>query len=177
MDRFTVSLDEELLARFDDYVQRKGYQNRSEAVRDILRDRLEAERLQTGTGKGHCIASLSYIYNHHERELSRRLTQAQHAHHDLTLSTLHVHLDHENCMEVAVLRGPTSEVKRFADEICAETGVRHGKLNAVPVDLRMAHSHHSHGGHAHEAHDHGHGHKHGHEEPHAHQHLHSVPKS
>ncbi|TAN52001.1 MAG: nickel-responsive transcriptional regulator NikR [Rhodospirillales bacterium] len=166
MDRFTVSLDEELLARFDDFIQRKGYQNRSEAVRDILRESLETERLEQGEAKGHCIASLSYIYNHHERELSRRLTQAQHAHHDLMLSTLHVHLDHENCMEVAVLRGPTAMVKRFADGICAETGVRHGKLNAVPVEIEGTHSHHHHGRHTH---DHAHAHDH--------QHLHSVPKS
>lgn len=168
MDRFTVSLEEELLARFDAYIQQKGYQNRSEAVRDILRETMETERLQAEKPEGHCIASLSYIYNHHERELARRLTQAQHAHHDLTLSTLHVHLDHENCMEVTVLRGPTAEVKRFAGEICAETGVRHGKLNAVPVEIKATHSHHSHG---HHAHDHHHGHDH------AHQHVHSVPKS
>jgi CopG family nickel-responsive transcriptional regulator len=170
MDRFTVSLEEELLERFDAYLQKRGYQNRSEAVRDILRATLEGERLEAEKPEGHCIASLSYIYNHHERELSRRLTQAQHAHHDLTLSTLHVHLDHENCMEVTVLRGPTAEVKRFADEICAETGVRHGKLNAVPVEIEGAHSHHTHKGHQH---GHGHDHDHGH----THAHLHSIPKS
>ncbi|CAA6604120.1 putative nickel-responsive regulator [Rhodospirillaceae bacterium LM-1] len=171
MDRFTVSLEEELLERFDAFIQRKGYQNRSEAVRDILRDTLETERLKASKPEGHCIASLSYIYNHHERELARRLTQAQHAHHDLTLSTLHVHLDHENCMEVTVLRGPTADVKRFADEICAETGVRHGKLNAVPVSIEQTHSHHGQGEKGHHAHAHDHAHSH------AHQHVHSVPKS
>jgi CopG family nickel-responsive transcriptional regulator len=152
MDRFTVSLDEELLAQFDDYIHRRGYVNRSEAVRDILRDKLEAERL-TEERSGSCVASLSYIYNHHERELARRLTEASHAHHDLTLSTMHVHLDHENCMEVAILQGPIEKVRRFADAINAETGVRHAKLNAVPVVKRVSAGHH----HAHE-HDHPHVH-------------------
>lgn len=177
MDRFTVSLEEELLSRFDAYIQDKGYQNRSEAVRDILRETLERQRMQSERPEGHCIASLSYVYNHHERELARRLTQAQHAHHDLTLSTLHVHLDHENCMEVTVLRGPAADVKRFADEICAETGVRHGKLNAVPVEIEGAHSHHGKGGRHYPDHNPAHDHQHGHSHPHPHQHLHSVPKS
>ncbi|OAN45277.1 nickel-responsive transcriptional regulator NikR [Magnetospirillum moscoviense] len=175
MDRFTVSLDEELLAQFDDYIRRRGYQNRSEAVRDILRQTLDSERLTEDQG-GDCVACLSYIYNHHERELSRRLTQASHDHHDLTLSTLHVHLDHENCMEVAILRGQTAEVRRFADAITAETGVRHGKLNAVPVETRVGHGHHHHG-HDHHSHGHDHGHGHDHDHGHATPHVHSRPKT
>lgn len=170
MDRFTVSLEEELLDRFDAYIQAKGYQNRSEAVRDILRETLEREKLAAAEPEGFCIASLSYVYNHHERELARRMTEAHHAHHDLTLSTLHVHLDHENCMEVAVLRGPVRDVKRFAGEICAETGVRHGKLNAIPVEIEAAHSHHEQGRHRP-------GHDHDHDHGHHHHHVHSVPKS
>lgn len=164
MDRFTVSLDEDLLAQFDDYIRRRGYQNRSEAVRDVLRRTLDGERLDQDKG-GDCVACLSYIYNHHERELSRRLTQASHDHHDLTLSTLHVHLDHEHCMEVAILRGPVGEVQSFADAITAETGVRHGKLNAVPVETKVGHGHHHH-------------HHHHHDHTHAHgPHVHSRPKT
>ena len=166
MDRFTVSLEAELLQQFDDYIRRRGYKKRSEAVRDILREKLEAERLAEERG-GHCIACLSYIYNHHERQLARRLTQASHDHHDLTLSTVHVHLDHENCMEVAILRGPTAEVGHFADSIIGETGVRHGKLNAVPVEV-------SHGAHAH-AHAHAHAPAHDHRT--GRRHLHSRPKT
>ena len=149
MERFTVSLDGKLLEQFDRYMQRHGYSNRSEAVRDILRERLEAERL-VDDESGQCVACLSYIYNHHERELSRRLTDAQHASHDLVRSTLHVHLDHENCMEVAVLQGETATVRKFADGVIAETGVRHGNLSAVPVETRVAgkhaYHHHTHGG-------------------------------
>ena len=129
MDRFTVSLNEDLMAQFDEYIHHRGYKNRSEALRDILRDRLEGERLKeadNGNGKGHCVACLSYIYNHHERELSRRLTQAGHSHHNLVQSTLHVHLDHDNCMEVVILQGRTSDVKNHANAITAETGMRHG---------------------------------------------------
>ena len=158
MERFTVSLDQTLQNQFDQFMQRRGYKNRSEAVRDILRDALEAERLQRDQS-GDCIGCLSYIYNHHERELARRLTNAGHAHHDLTQTTLHVHLDHDNCMEVVILNGPTQNVRRYADSICAETGVRHGMMNMVPVDRQHQHHHHGHGAHHHD-HDHDHPHVH-----------------
>ena len=158
MERFTVSLDGKLLEQFDRYMQRHGYTNRSEAVRDILRERLETERL-SGDETGQCVACLSYIYNHHERELSRRLTDAQHASHDLVRSTLHVHLDHENCMEVAVLEGETATVRKFADGVMAETGVRHGNLSAVPVETRVA------GKHTYHQHTHGSQHPHVHSRP------------
>lgn len=133
MDRFTVSLEEELLARFDAHIRRRGYVNRSEAVRDILRRTLEAERPEA-EAEGEYVACLSYVYDHHARELGRRLTETAHAHHGLTLSTLHVHLDHDTCMEAAILKGPAAEVRRYADAVAAETGVRHGMLNAVPAE-------------------------------------------
>lgn len=176
MDRFTVSIDDALLAEFDGYLDRKHYLNRSEGVRDLIRNRLETDRLERAQVEADhhaaCIASLSYIYNHHERELSQRITQAQHAHHDLVLSTLHVHLDHENCMEITVLKGPIYAVQSCADEIFGQTGVRHGKLNLVPVveDLTSSHSHGPH-------HDHDHDHAHGHDHGHSHGHSHTHPKS
>ena len=156
MERVTISLDDTLLDDFDAYIRRKGYENRSEAIRDLLRQRLEADRLEEGRAE-HTVACVSYVYNHHQRELARRLTQAQHEHHDLTLSTLHVHLDHENCLEVAILRGPTGEVRRFAEATIAETGVRHGAVHLVPAE--MVRSTHPHGT---GAHDHGHDHDHDH---------------
>ncbi|HYD65834.1 nickel-responsive transcriptional regulator NikR [Azospirillum sp.] len=168
MERVTVSLDEDLLAQFDELIRRRGYANRSEAVRDLIRAELEAERLAHGQAQ-HCIASLSYVFNHHERELARRLTQAQHDHHDLTLSTMHVHLDHDNCMEVTVLRGPTDAVRAFADSLTAERGVRHGQLNIVPADINVSHHHsHAHGERDHSGHGHGHG---------GTPHVHSHPKT
>jgi CopG family nickel-responsive transcriptional regulator len=140
MERFTISLDDHLASEFDAYIGAKSYANRSEAVRDLIRHALESRRLYTQAAP-HCIASLSYVYNHHERQLSERLTEAQHQHHDLVVSTMHVHLDHDNCLETLILRGPTAEVRRFADQIQAERGVRHGQLNLIPVDAEAVHSH------------------------------------
>ena len=146
MERVTISLDEGLLAQFDEFLKRKGYGNRSEGIRDLLRDRLERDRLKEEKAE-YAVATLSYVYNHEQRELARRLAKAQHAHHDLVLSTLHIHLDHENCLEVAVLKGRTAEVRAFADSTIAETGVRHGHLHVVPSEMTAAT--HRHGGHNH----------------------------
>lgn len=134
MERFTISLDESLAREFDQLIENRGYRNRSEAVRDLLRGHLERER-QAREASGHCVANLSYVYNHHERELAERLTTLQHGQHDLTASTMHVHLDHDHCLETVVLRGPTSSVRAFADAIMAERGVRHGQLNLISVEL------------------------------------------
>ena len=105
MERITISLDADLAAEFDRLIAERGYQNRSEAVRDLLRAHLESSRQLRGEAT-HCVANLSYVYNHHERDLAERLTALQHGQHDLTVATLHAHLDHENCLESVVLRGP-----------------------------------------------------------------------
>jgi nickel-responsive transcriptional regulator NikR len=112
MERITISLDAELAAEFDRLIAERGYKNRSEAVRDLLRAHLEQARRQRGEAS-HCVASLSYVYNHHERDLAERLTALQHGQHDLTVATLHAHLDHENCLESVILRGPTAAVRRL----------------------------------------------------------------
>jgi len=140
MDRFTISLDEKLATAFDELIRERGYATRSEAVRDILRTHLQksAERRDA---RGNCVASLSYVYNHHERDLAERLTRLQHAHHDLTVSTMHAHLDHDQCIETVILKGPVKRVRACAEEIMAERGVRHGSLNLVNVELGAAHSH------------------------------------
>lgn len=156
MQRVTVSLEEPLAKEFDALVKARGYQNRSEAVRDLLRQAVEARRTQEPRN-GHCVANLSYIYNHHERDLAERLTETQHEHHDLVVSAMHVHLDHEHCMETVMLKGLIAEVQHFADSIQTERGVRYGALNLVSVDTddhhgKRGHSHarpHSHKGHDH----------------------------
>lgn len=135
MQRLTISIDDDLAQQFDALMARERYENRSEAVRDLIRRALEEDRLDRNEAR-HCVACLTYVYNHHERELASRLTQAQHQHHDLALSTMHVHLDHDNCLETVILRGPTRQVREFAASLMAERGVRHGKLNLVPVELR-----------------------------------------
>ena len=143
MDRFTISLDEQLAAAFDAWLAQRGYTTRSEAVRDLLRAELERARQQLPQGL-HCVACLSYVYNHHERELGERLARMQHSHHDLTLSTTHVHLDHEHCLESVLLRGPAQAVRSFCDAVCAERGVHHGQFNLVSVDLHHRHRHGEH---------------------------------
>ncbi|OCR22353.1 nickel responsive regulator [Pseudomonas syringae] len=131
MQRVTITLDDELLAAIDQRVATRGYQGRSEAVRDLLR----AGLLEPGAGnpEADCVATLSYVYDHHTRELSKRLNTTFHAHHDLTMSTLHVHLDHGNCLEVSVLKGPTGQVAELAQHVMAERGVRHGNVQIIPV--------------------------------------------
>ncbi len=154
MERITISLDTALADEFDQFITQHGYRNRSEAVRDLIRLKLESERLETER-KGHCVGTLTYVYNHEERELARRLTTLQHEHHDLAVSTLHVHLDHENCLETVVVQGPTDQVRNFADEVIARPGVRHGELYLVPVDVKKS------------AHKHGQGYaRHSHRSPH-----------
>ncbi|MGD9788598.1 MAG: nickel-responsive transcriptional regulator NikR [Sulfuricellaceae bacterium] len=143
MERLTMSLTEELAKQFDDFIRDKGYTNRSEALRDLMRERLEQERLKASEDGGYCVAALTYVYNHHELDLAGRLAASHHEHHDLTLATQHVHLDHDNCLETVLLRGPVKAVRAFADGVIAERGVRHGKLHMIPV--AMAEEVHSHG--------------------------------
>ena len=142
MERITISLDADLAAEFDRLIAERGYQNRSEAVRDLLRAHLEQARQKRGEAT-HCVANLSYVYNHHQRDLAERLTALQHDQHDLTVATLHAHLDHENCLESVILRGPTAAVRSFSDALIAERGVRHGQLNLIDVDVNSGREHHS----------------------------------
>ena len=142
MERITISIDEDLARAFDALIARRGYSNRSEAMRDLLRSHLEHAQSAAADG-GHCVANLSYVYNHHERDLAERLTGFHHDHHDLTVATMHVHLDHENCLESVILKGAASAVRAFADAVTAERGVRHGQVNIVSVDVD--HGRHSHG--------------------------------
>lgn len=132
MQRITITLDDDLIAGFEGFLARHGYTNRSEGVRDLLRARLEAEQLDREPD-GECVANLSYIYNHHERELASRLTRSHHDHHDLAVSTMHVHLDHDHCLETVILRGPAARVRAFADAVIAQAGVHHGQLSILPV--------------------------------------------
>lgn len=140
MERVTISLDADLTRDFDTLIRAKGYASRSEAVRDVLRAHLRL-RAAHRDGSGHCIATLSYVYNHHERDLGERLKRLQHDHHDLTVSSMHAHLDHEECIETLILQGRIDAVQRFADALMAERGVRHGQLNLIPVQTGSPHSH------------------------------------
>ena len=153
MQRVTITLDDELMDDLDRIIAVRGYQNRSEAIRDLARSGLEQAAVEVA-GSRHCVAALVYVYDHEARELPKRLTRDFHQHHDLSQATLHVHLDEASCLEVTVLKGRGSEVQSFANHVIAERGVRHGHVVYVPATEGMEHAHmHSHGiGHHH---DHG----------------------
>lgn len=143
MQRVTITLDDDLMADLDRIIATRGYQNRSEAIRDLARTGLEQAAVEVA-GARNCVATLVYVYDHHARELPRRLTQEFHDHHDLSQATLHVHLDHESCLEVTVLKGKGAEVQSFANHVIAERGVRHGHVVYMPAPSTEVHGH-SHG--------------------------------
>lgn len=124
--RFGMSLDEKLLANFDQLIEQKSYMNRSEAIRDLIRAALVEERL--GSEDQVAVGTVTLIYNHHVRDLSDKLTEHQHSHHEQIISALHVHLDAHNCLEVLVIRGAVRDIKQIADELIGVKGVKHGKL-------------------------------------------------
>ena len=133
MQRVTVSLDAELVAEIDQFMEARGYQSRSEALRDLTRTGLAEAGSERSDG-GPCVAALVYVFNHATRELPKRLTQAFHDHHELSVSSLHVHLDSENCLEVNVLRGDSKDVRHFGEHLIAERGIRHGRLVVLPIE-------------------------------------------
>ena len=155
MHRITISLDGPLADAFDALTHEQGYASRSEAVRDLVRTAVDA-RAVAAAATGECVANLSYVYDHHQRALTNRLLDIGHAHHGLIVSTTHVHLDHDGCLESMMLRGPASEVRAFADRVRAERGVRFGTLNLISAGaargerahLPHAHAHAPHAGQA-----------------------------
>lgn len=140
MQRVTVSIDDPLAQAFDDLARSRGYASRSEAVRDVLREALTAHGRPDETGP--CVASLSYVYNHHERAMAARLMELQHDHQDLVLATCHVHLNHDDCLETMMLKGSVMAVNAFADAVRSERGVRNGALNVIRLADRHDHGHH-----------------------------------
>jgi len=154
LQRVTVSLDESLSHNFDLILRDQGYSSRSEAVRDLVRQAVETRRLQED-GETVCVASLSYVYDHHIRALAQRLVEIGHEQHDLVVSTTHVHLDHYACLETTILKGRARDVRALADRIQAERGVRFCHLNLISVDPNDQHSDqvgdHHHTGHVHQS--------------------------
>ena len=149
MQRVTVTLDNDLMEDLDRMIAEHGYQNRSEAIRDFARAGMQQAAQKAGT-TGECVAALVYVYDHAARDLSSRLVKNFHGHHDLSLATLHVHLDDDNCMEITALKGQSGEVQHFADHIIAERGVRYGRVVMIPTESgsksgkprKHSHTHH-----------------------------------
>jgi CopG family nickel-responsive transcriptional regulator len=134
--RFGVSLEEGLLAQFDRVIARKGYTNRSEALRDLIRDSLVRERWEQGTEEA--VGTVTLVYSHDVHELADKLTDLQHAHYRTIVSTLHVHLDPHHCLEVLVLRGKANELKAIADRLIGTRGVKHGTFSATTEGSALA---------------------------------------
>ena len=126
LSRIGVALDSDLLARFDDLISRLGYNNRSEAFRDLIRDRLVAER--TASPNSTVVGTITLIYDHHAHGVTEKLTELQHANHELVVSTSHAHLDHDSCLEVLMVHGRSGEIEEFAGRLIGLKGVQHGRL-------------------------------------------------
>jgi CopG family nickel-responsive transcriptional regulator len=139
MQRITITLDDDLMDELDAMIAAHGYQNRSEAIRDLARAGMAQAAQDKGQDSGgDCVAAVVYVYDHAARDLSSKLVDSYHHHHDLSLATLHVHLDHDNCMEVTALRGAAKEVQHFANHIIAERGVKYGRLVMMPTAGKAA---------------------------------------
>ena len=118
MQRFTISLDEALAVRFDALISAKGYDNRSEAVRDLIRTQIDESFLEASMSDW-CVASINYVYNHDDKTVAERVLSLQHDHHDLVITSLHTHLGHQDCLETVVLRGPVKAVRFFSQTLVA----------------------------------------------------------
>ncbi len=127
-----MAIDADLLERFDKRIEKRGYANRSEAFRDLIREELIAEHAESPTKP--VVGTLTLIYDHHVHTLHEKLTGMQHEHHHAIISTLHVHLDHDNCLEVLVLRGKSAEVRSIADRLISMKGVKHGRLTITTAN-------------------------------------------
>lgn len=141
MQRFTITIEDELLATIDTVMARRGYASRSEAVRALVRE--AAARDQALADATPCVAVLGYVYDHETRALAQRITRTLHENHDLSVAGMHVHLDHDTCLEVSVLRGETGQVRALTDALTAQRGVRHANLHVIPVQTST--TEHSHG--------------------------------
>jgi CopG family nickel-responsive transcriptional regulator len=126
LTRISISLESALLEAFDKSISGKGYATRSEAIRDLIRDRLIRE--EANHAEGEQVAVVTLVYDHHARELAARLIDKQHHHHDLVVSSMHVHLGERHCLEVSVLRGTAEKVRHLGDELLATKGVLHGEI-------------------------------------------------
>lgn len=126
VERVGISLDRKLLERFDELIDRRGWPNRSEAIRDLIRAALVQDDWENETEE--TVAAVVLVYDHHARELDHRLKELQHRAHDTVVSSMHVHLDHDNCLETIILRGSAREIRALGDALIGSRGVRHGTL-------------------------------------------------
>jgi len=129
LSRIGIAVDSDLLERFDEFIGAQGYTNRSEAFRDLIRDRLIRQSVQSPQEE--VVGTITLVYDHHVRLLPEKLTELQHDHQHTIVSSLHVHLDHDNCLEVLVVRGKSNEVHKLANLLISTRGVKHGQLTVT----------------------------------------------
>jgi CopG family nickel-responsive transcriptional regulator len=133
VERIGVSIESTLLSQFDKVIEKKGYQNRSEAIRDLIRDKLSDKELENPNAEA--IAAVSIVYDHHATQLMQKLTALQHKHLLQTISSLHVHLNEHDCMEIIVLKGKIKHINCTAEQMLSQKGVKLGKVNLIPAEL------------------------------------------
>jgi CopG family transcriptional regulator, nickel-responsive regulator len=133
--RFGVSIPDDLLEKFDGLIKDKGYNNRSEAIRDLIRDRL-VENQWTESGND-VVGTVTVVYNHEQSDLAQKLTEIQHRKHDLIISAVHVHLDFHNCLEVLIMRGRSDEVRKAGEQLISTRGVKHGKITMTTTGQEL----------------------------------------
>ncbi len=133
--RFGISLESPLLNRFDRLIKKKGYASRSEAIRDLIRDSLVTEEWESYNTE--TVGTITLVYSHDTKELSDNLNDIQHHYHQLVMSTMHIHLDGHNCLEVIVVKGKSEDIKAVADRLIGTKGVKHGKLTATTTGKRL----------------------------------------
>jgi CopG family nickel-responsive transcriptional regulator len=133
--RFGVSLDQRLLEAFDRHIQRRKYTSRSEALRDLIRDNLVGQEWDRNR---ETVGTITFVYDHHVRDLTRKLTHLQHDFQGHILAGMHVHLDHDHCLEVLVVKGKAAEIQEIADGLVSVKGVKHGKLTMTTTGKRLS---------------------------------------
>lgn len=133
--RFAISLDIDLLASFDQLIENQGYETRSEAVRDLIRNKLVT---QDWDEKEEAIGTITLVFNHHQYSLSNDITHKQHEHHSLIVSSMHVHLDYNNCLEIIAVKGKGREIRELADSLISIKGVKHGKLTLTTAGKEIS---------------------------------------
>ena len=129
IDRIGVSLDKKLLSEFDKLICQKGYSNRSEAIRDLIRQQISSEKISDAKAKATAVVYM--VYDHHSTRLMQKITSMQHSHLFQVVSSLHIHLDKHDCMEIIILKGPVGEIKKTGENILSQKGVKLGKINII----------------------------------------------
>jgi CopG family nickel-responsive transcriptional regulator len=153
LSRFSISTEEDLLQNFDQLIARQGYGNRSEAFRDLMRDALIKSKIEDSPQTGEVLGTLTLVYDHHASDLSDKMNDLQHRYYNLVVSVLHVHVNHDDCMEVIVLRGEIGQVRSVSESLLTLRGVKHGKLFVTLPAQQIVEQ----------------------KKPHAHKHAHSHP--